>query len=62
MLTFKIKLSNFGSLFCAEYFYHKFPKFFKENSEKKNKKFIHLLTYAPPYISKEFDVYINFNF
>ena len=57
MLTFKIKSNNFGSLFGAESFHHKFPKFFKENSEKKNKenvkKFIDLLnhnvTYAPSY-------------
>ena len=37
MLNFKIKLNNFGPSFCAESFHHKFPKFFKENSEKKNK-------------------------
>ena len=60
MLTFKIKLNNFGFLFCAESFHHKFAKFFEENSEKKQKdnvkNFIRLLnqnhnvTYAPPYI------------
>ena len=38
MPTFKIKLNNFGSLFFAEFFHLKFPKFFEENSEKKNKK------------------------
>ena len=40
---------------CTESFHHKFSKFFKENSAKKNKKFINLLnhhgTYAPPYIN-----------
>ena len=58
MLTFKIKLNNFGSLFCAESFHLKFSKFFEENSKKEKqkenvKKFIRLLnhnvTYAPPY-------------
>ena len=38
MPTFKIKLNNFGSLFCAESFRRTFAKFFEENSEKKNKK------------------------
>ena len=58
MLTFKIKLNHFGSLFCAEFFHHKFPKFrrkfWKEKQKNVNNKFIRLLnhnvTYAPPYI------------
>ena len=55
VLTFKIKLNNFGSLFCAKYFHHKCPKFFQEYSEKKNKKenvnknFIHLLNHNVTY-------------
>ena len=38
MLSLKIKLNHFGSLFYAESSHHKFPKFFEENPQKKNKK------------------------
>ena len=38
MLALKIKLNNFDSLFCAESFHYKFPKFFEETSEKKTKR------------------------
>ena len=44
MLTFKIKLNKFDSLFCAESFHRKFPKFFEEMSEKKTRT-NHLFTY-----------------
>ena len=43
MLTFKIKLKKFGSLFCAESFHHKFPKFFEEKQKKRKQKMYSLI-------------------